>query len=62
MFVVLALVNMFVVFALAAGVGYKYGIAAGVCAVPGITCLCLIYAFWSFGRGNRKLKEPNSVN
>lgn len=47
---------IFLILGLAGFVGYKYGIAAGLCAVPGITCLCLVYGFWSFADGS-KLKE-----
>lgn len=46
------LVNIMIVLALATGVGYKYGLMAGICAVPGIACLFLIYGFWTFGNGN----------
>jgi len=46
------LVNIMIVLALAAGVGYKYGFMAGICAVPAIACLFLIYGFWTFGNKN----------
>jgi hypothetical protein len=57
------------ILAIAVWIGYTYGPVAGVCAVPGLSFLFVLYGFNNFGnkplkdgRVNKKNKNATSSN